>query len=196
MKPFAVLLASIVVPWGGFAQTAPVTETPPPPPKPRLVLGSGNSTSTSKSAPATGAKATGTAPKSTTTAGSAEKAPDPKAAAAKGAKKDEPPPKIEGMEIARGAKGFLGLQVVDGSFKLSFYDAKKKPLAPDVSRAVLRWTPTYQKAPEIFILGPGDGKALTVAKTVRPPYNFKLFMSLFVEGVDDPTESFVVDFRQ
>lgn len=197
MKPFVAVLVSLACSGLAMAQTssAPVMTTPDPKapatkPLPRLELG-GNKTTTTKAAkpalpPAAGAKASA----------AATKAPAAKDPANKAAKKDEPPAKIEGMEIARGAKGFLGLQVVEGNFKLSFYDAKKKAVAPDVIRAVLRWSPKYQKAPEIFVLGPGDGKSLTVAKTVRPPYNFKLFVSMFVEGTEDPVESFVVDFAQ
>ncbi len=112
------------------------------------------------------------------------------------AKKDEPAPKIEGMEIARGAKGFLGLEVKGGTFKLSFYDEKKKSKKPDVVRATMRWNPNYQPNREYYVLESGDGKSLSSPQTVRPPYNFKLFLSLYVEGQDEPVESFVVDFRQ
>ena len=141
--------------------------------------------------------ATGTkiAPGTKAPAATSTKAPA-KGVADKAAKAEEAPAKIEGMEIVRGAKGFLGLQVTGGNFKLSFYDAKKKPVAPDVVRATLRWNPKYQPGPEFYVLGPGDGKSLTVAKTVRPPYQFKLFISMFKDGVEEPTESFVVDFTQ
>src|SRR5258708_4495493 len=65
-----------------------------------------------------------------------------------GKKKDEAPmAKIEGMEIARGT-GFMGLQLVNGTFRLSFYDAKKKAVAPDVTRANLHWKVHYQSLPE------------------------------------------------
>jgi hypothetical protein len=112
-----------------------------------------------------------------------------------GKKKEEPPPKIEGMEIARGS-GFLGLQLVNGTFKLSFYDAKKKPVAPDVTRAALRWNVNYQSTPEHTVLNP-DGKSLTSAKAVKPPYAFKLFITLIKgEGGDAVTENFTVDFHQ
>jgi hypothetical protein len=196
MKTFVVLLVSIAFPVFVAAQ-APA---PPPEPKaepttgpstknPRINLGSSAST-----APKAGATATKTAP-GATTAGTAATKAGTKGAADKSAKKDEPPPKIEGMEIPRGAKGFLGLQIVDGNFKLSFFDPKKKAIAPDVVRAVLRWTPNYKPGTEIYVLAP-SGKALTAAKTVRPPYAFKLFMSLFVDGNDEPVESYVLDFKQ
>lgn len=117
-------------------------------------------------------------------------------------KKQEEPAKIEGMEIARGDKGFLGIQVVNGNFKLSFYDAKKKPAPPDVTRAVLRWDPKYKVGKERAILTPGGGaNSLTSEKNIKPPYNFKLFITLLrdgaADGAEEPAgENHVVDFRQ
>lgn len=205
MKTLVAAWLVIVVPLGLGAQTPPATSTAPG-------TATGTATANKTAAPATtpGAKAgpaAKTAPtgKTTTAAGTkaagtstaAKAAATTKGATAKGAaKKDEPPPKIEGMEIARSAGGFLGLQVVGGNFKLAFYDKDKKPVAPNVGRAVLRWTPNYKPGNEVYVLGAGDGKSLTAEKTVRPPYSFKLFMSLFVEGKEDPVESYVVDFRQ
>lgn len=116
------------------------------------------------------------------------------------AKKDEPPPKIEGMEIARGARGFLGLQVLDGRFVLSFYDAKKKPVAPDMTQAALRWDPKGTIGTERTMLtAGGDGKSLTSAKVIRPPYMFRLYMTLQkldAQGAAAESENLVVDFRQ
>ena len=102
--------------------------------------------------------------------------------------------KIEGIEIARGT-GFLGIQLVNGTFKLSFYDAKKKPVAPDVTRASLRWKVKYQPNPETTVLNQ-DGNALTSAKAVKPPHNFSLSITLIKgEGDAATTESFTVDFH-
>jgi hypothetical protein len=121
------------------------------------------------------------------------------AADKKDAKKEEPA-KIEGMEIPRGDRGYLGLQIVDATFKLSFYDTKKKPTAANVDRAVLRWTPKYKTGDERIVLErAGDGKALTSSRNVRPPYNFKLFITLLKsapDGSDAVAESYVVDFAQ
>ena len=133
------------------------------------------------------------------TANVAPEKSEAKKADAKAKKKEEPPARIAGMEIARGAKGFLGLELVEGTFKLSFYDAKKKPMAPDVARAALRWDVKYKVGQERSVLNPsGDGKSLSSPKTVRPPYAFKLFITLLkeaVEGEDAAGESFTVDFR-
>lgn len=121
--------------------------------------------------------------------------------AAKGAAKaEEPPAKIEGMEIAReGDRGFLGIQIVDSTFKLSFYDAKKKPIDPDAVRALLRWDPKYRSGDERVVLNL-EGKALTSPRHIRPPYNFKLFITLLSApaGGGDPvaSEHHVIDFRQ
>ncbi len=127
-------------------------------------------------------------------------AADAKAATKAPAKPEEKPGKIDGMEIPRGAKGFLGIEVKDGMFKLSFYDAKKKPVAADMDRAALRWDAKYKVGEERLVLTPGpDGKALTAGKNIRPPYNFKLFITLIREakdGQDAVNESHVIDFRQ
>jgi hypothetical protein len=108
----------------------------------------------------------------------------------------EPMGKIDGMTIARGS-GYLGLAVVEGNFKLTFYNARKNPVAPDVSRAALRWPVTYKLGEERAVLNlAADGKSLTTGKFVRPPLTFKLYITLLTEGADESAgESFVVDFR-
>ncbi len=155
-------------------------------PLPRIILG-GNQTKAAAPAPAAARPSAAPAQASAT----------PTAGRKAAAKEDEPPARIAGMEIARGDKGFLGLQVSGGTFQLGFYDAKKKPAKADVVRAVLRWTPNYKPGTEIYVLEPSaDGQMLTSPRIVRPPYHFKLFVSLFAAGVEQPTESFVLDFRQ
>lgn len=107
------------------------------------------------------------------------------------------PAKIEGLEIVRPAKGFLGLQVAGGTFVLRFYDENRQPALPAAARAVLRWTPSNRTGNEFYVLEPAvDGKALTSPKTVRPPYQFRLFLSLFAAGAEAPFETHSVDFRQ
>jgi hypothetical protein len=124
-----------------------------------------------------------------------------KTGADKSGKKEEAPPKIEGVEIARGEAGFMGLQIVDSNFKLSFYDTKKKPIAADVSQAVLRWNPKYQKNEERVLLErSADGKYLTSPRVIRPPHTFKLYLTLFKEpstGTEAvAAENYVIDFAQ
>jgi hypothetical protein len=137
----------------------------------------------------------------------AKDAKAPGAPAKKDAKKEEEMGKIEGFEIPRGKDRFLGLELVDGKFKLSFYNAKKKPVAPDVSRAIARWDPKYKLGVERSVLNP-SGKALVGDKFIRPPYNFNLTIVLLRDDAPAPTpgpdgtiaepagETFVIPFRQ
>ena len=128
----------------------------------------------------------------------AAKTPAPKKDSKK--KKDEPPPKIEGMEIQRGDRGYLGIKIEDNTFKVRFYDKEKKPMKADAARIALRWNVNYQPNPERTLLEPGDdGKVMSSEKTVRPPHAFKLFITLLnndAPGEDPAAESYVVDFRQ
>jgi hypothetical protein len=110
---------------------------------------------------------------------------------------EEPEPQIPGITIPRPQGGFLGILVEGGNFKLSFYDAKKKPAPVDVTRATARWPVKYQPQDERTVLNPnGDGTALTSGFFVHPPLAFRLYLSLFVEGRDDAVESYVINFRQ
>jgi hypothetical protein len=119
--------------------------------------------------------------------GSAKPAEEPKA--------DEAEPVIPGTVINRKNGGFLGLTLEGGGFKLSFYDGKKKPVAVDAARAALHWKPNYKVGEERDVLNPsGDNLSLSSPRPVRPPYTFKLFITLLSED-DKAIESFVVDFR-
>lgn len=127
---------------------------------------------------------------------------EPKAVPAAAAKKDdkkkkeEAPGKIEGTEIGRG-DGFLGIQLVNGAFKLTAYNAKKKPVAADFTRVGLRWQPANQKGPERTMLVPGGGPgAFTSEKIVKPPLRFRLFITLIKgDGDDAPVENLTVEFQ-
>jgi hypothetical protein len=112
-------------------------------------------------------------------------------------------PKIEGITIARPNGTFLGISLEGGTFKLSFYDKQKKKVAPDVPRAAARWNPTQKTGSDRIILNPSaDGHSLVGNRPVRPPYVFKLYLTLLqpepVAGsgsAEQATESYVVDFR-
>jgi hypothetical protein len=125
--------------------------------------------------------------------------PAPKKADA--GKKAEPA-KIAGIEVPRAKGGFMGVQIVNSTFKISFYDAKKKPVAPDVVRAVLRWDPKYKVGKDRVVLNAdGDGLSLSAPRNIRPPYQFKLFITLISDAketgeTDEPAgESYTIDFH-
>lgn len=127
----------------------------------------------------------------------APKAPAAKAApAGKVEKKEAPLPKIPGTEIARANGTFLGLEVVGGNFKLSFYDKKKKPMAVDVTRATARWPNPRSPGDNRTVLN-GSGTALVGQKPVIPPYTFNVFLTL-LQGEGDEAkavENYTVHFR-
>ena len=130
----------------------------------------------------------------------APKAGAGKAAPGKAAGKAEEKPKIEGQEVARAGGGFLGVQIANGTFKMNFYDAEKKPTPPNVARAVLRWDAKYKVGQERLVLNPGGENSLSNPKSIRPPYAFKLFIVLVkdaaAESAETPAgESYVIDFR-
>jgi hypothetical protein len=121
----------------------------------------------------------------------------PSAKKSDAAKKEES--KIKGIVVPRGERGFLGVEMVGSTFKITFYDVKKMPVAPDVVRAVLRWDAKYKVGQERVVLNrDADGKSLSSPKNIRPPYLFKLFITLIKEPTEaeDPSgETHVIDFR-
>lgn len=105
--------------------------------------------------------------------------------------------KIDGIVIARPDGTFLGLTLVEGKFKLTFYSKQKKPQRVDVLRANARWPNLHGAGQNRTVLNPaGDGTYLLGAQFVRGPYAFKLFLTL-VKADDDsvPVETYTVDFR-
>lgn len=123
----------------------------------------------------------------------------PPASGAKLPAKVEEEPKIPGFVIPRDKGGYLGLTLENYCFKLSFYDAKKRPVKADVTRVRARWAPNYKVGNERTVLNlTPDGMALVSNQYVRPPYNFKLFLTFLKEDGDDEqaaVEHYVVDFR-
>lgn len=101
---------------------------------------------------------------------------------------------IPGTVIARKSGGFLSLSVKGGALNLAFYDAEKKQVPADVARAAARWDPKKTIGTERRVLNPsGDGLTL-VSTPVKPPYIFKVYLTLLpAEG--EATESYVVDLR-
>ncbi|HQY06568.1 MAG TPA: hypothetical protein PLQ52_10935 [Lacunisphaera sp.] len=138
----------------------------------------------------------------------ATKPADPKAPAAKtapakatpgtakpGAKKEELP-KIPGAMITRANGTLLGLEVVGGNFKLTFYDKKHKPMAMDVTRATARWPNPRSPGDNRTVLN-GSGTSLVGQKPVIPPYTFNVFLTL-LQGEGDEAksvENYTVQFR-
>lgn len=124
--------------------------------------------------------------------------PGPKTTATQAPATPAPEPKIPGFVIPRANGGFLSLQVVDGKFVLAFYGADKKPVAADVTHAAVRWIVHYKPTNERTVLNvTEDGMTLTSSMYVRPPYLFRLYLSLLGANEGEEIESYGnLDFRQ
>lgn len=135
---------------------------------------------------------TSAAPKAPATKAAPAKTPATKAVKPK----EEVLPKIPGTEIPRPNGMFLGLEVVDGNFKLTFYDKKKKPMAVDVTRATARWPNPRSPGDNRTVLN-GSGTALIGAKPVRPPFIFNVYLTLLKGEGDEAkaVENYTVGFR-
>jgi hypothetical protein len=121
-----------------------------------------------------------------------------KPASGKKEEKKEELPKIPGTVIERANGNKLGLEVVGGKFKLTFYDKKHKPMAIDVTRATARWPNNRTNTPSEFrtVLN-GSGTALVGERPVLPPLVFNVYLTL-LQGEGDQAkavESYVVPFR-
>jgi hypothetical protein len=101
--------------------------------------------------------------------------------------------KILGYAVKRPQGGWIGLEIKDSNFRLTFYNDKKKPIPADRSSATLKWSVHYQPNPERTELLPTDNPAvLASAYSVRAPYLFKLHVTLLADGLPDP-ETYIID---
>ncbi len=102
---------------------------------------------------------------------------------------------LPGVVIKRVNGGFASLDVVGTHFVLRFYDKDKKSVAPDATRASIRWQPKQKPRQMTSILNPSsDGNFLVGDKVVQPPLVFKVYITLFREG-ETVLESFQADYR-
>jgi hypothetical protein len=104
---------------------------------------------------------------------------------------------ISGTEIKRlDGGGWLGLELKDNSFVLTFYTAKKKPTPADRSAAVLRWPVHYQPNPERTELAPtSDPAVFSSPYPVKPPHSFNLHITLLSDS-KDAVESYDIAFSE
>jgi hypothetical protein len=117
----------------------------------------------------------------------------------------EPEGTVAGFAIHRANGGWLGIEVKDQNFWMTFYNEKKKPIAADASAAVLWWTVPYQSNPErTELTASSKPSVLASAYTIRPPYAFKLHITVLSDanagaatsnGAAPPApEAYVVDY--
>lgn len=97
-----------------------------------------------------------------------------------------------GKNLPRGSAGWLNVEVAGTRLIVKFFDAKKKPLVPDVERGFAQFRYS-SKNPERAPLH-REGNLLTSTATVRPPHNFVVILSLFRSGETEQTESYTFKY--
>jgi hypothetical protein len=109
--------------------------------------------------------------------------------------KDDEEGTIAGLPIQRSQGGWLGLELKDSTFRVTFYNAKKKPIPADASSIALRWTVHYQPNDERTLLVPsGDPAVMTSPYYVRPPHTFPLHIVLLFDGKPDASENYDLSY--
>ena len=104
---------------------------------------------------------------------------------------------IPGIVIERkDQKGYLGLELEDFKYKLTFYGENKEPIKADIPRALFRWSRINRSGSERYMLSAGsEASVLTSPRNVKPPYNFRLFIVLLDDDEETKSETYVVQFR-
>ena len=117
------------------------------------------------------------------------------AGAADGTKAEDEEGTIPGITLTRPSGTYLGLEIVSGNFKLSFYDDKKKPVAVDdaVARAPARGGHKHKLGRAVTGMNKsGPGQALGGGDLVGPADNFIVFLNL-LNAAGDVVESHPVN---
>jgi hypothetical protein len=103
---------------------------------------------------------------------------------------------VSGIPVQRPQGGWLGVEVVGRTFRITFYNDKKKPVPADATSVVMRWPVRYQPNDERTELLPTDDTSVMAsAYAVKGPLTFKLHITLLTEGKPDATEAYTIDFH-
>jgi hypothetical protein len=91
--------------------------------------------------------------------------------------------------------GWMSLDVERGFFHLRFYDAARELLPAPAIRATARWNPPLKTGFSRTVLLPADeGRALVGNTFVRPPHNFRVYLTL-IGANDQVMGSYSIDFQ-
>ena len=89
-----------------------------------------------------------------------------------------------GKNIPRKDGGWLNVEFPGPSMTVKFFDAEKKPVAPNVVRASARFRYAYKSDMNRTVLN-RDGDALVSPGNVQPPHNFLVTLTLVPGGEAD-----------
>jgi len=99
-----------------------------------------------------------------------------------------------GVNVERQSGGWINVQTPGAQMVVRFFDAKKKPVPPDVIRATARIRYAAKSDITRTVLN-RDGDVLVSPNNVRPPHNFLVTLTL-LHGDDEAavTEVFNLKF--
>ncbi len=92
-----------------------------------------------------------------------------------------------GVNQARPAGGWINVEPQGTRLVVKFFDKDKKPVAPDVTRGLVRLK-YASKNPAHAVLA-REGNLLATPATIRPPHNYMVILSLFAGDGDEAAES-------
>jgi hypothetical protein len=101
---------------------------------------------------------------------------------------------VVGTPLARQDGRWLGVTIEGTALKVSFYDAKKKPQAPDVARGSVRLRYAARRE-EKFVMNVVGNALVTEGRPVPRPWTFTAFLTL-LDADGKAVESHTLAFSQ
>ena len=98
-----------------------------------------------------------------------------------------------GVNVARG-DGWFNFAAKGSRFIVTFYDVRKKPTAAEVQNGLVRYMYVAKRPKRTVLNLREDGQALISPPTVRPPYVFRVYLSLFSRNEADGGETYVFGY--
>jgi hypothetical protein len=99
-----------------------------------------------------------------------------------------------GVNIARQKGDWLNVEASGARFVVKFFDAEKKPVAPDVERATARFRYAAKSDVNRGVLN-REGEALVSPGNVRPPHNFLVTLTLLRGEAESAAATEVYNFK-
>jgi hypothetical protein len=106
----------------------------------------------------------------------------------------EKPAELDGKLVDRANGGVIQVKSEGMALVFRFYDKDHKPVKPDVDGGLLRALPSGRNPERRALVLTNDGMGLTHGQPLRKPHVFKLHIALTRTGIEEPVESYTIDF--
>lgn len=93
-----------------------------------------------------------------------------------------------GKNIARDNGGWFNIEATGQRMILRFFDAEKKPIAPDMLRGqvLFRYGGKKDARAPLNV----EGMTLATPATIHPPHNYVVFLNFFADDGGEPSETY------